>query len=419
MGYQLGPNKPLKHDVHFWLGESTTQDEAGTAAYKTVELDDRLGRAAVQHREVQNHESDLFLQYFPEYTIEILEGGIESGFNHVKPTEYQPRLLQIKGTNNNLRVTQVPKTCDSLNSGDCFILDLGMTVIQWNGSSCSLFEKVRAGQVVRAIRDERGGKPEALIFDENDNDPSMNQFWDGLGGKGRIKTAAEGGSDKDAAAQLQDLVKLFRLSDKSGSMKFTLEKSGDLSKRDLDTNDTFILDNGAEIFVWIGKKASANEKKLGMQYAQRYLSDYGRPAYLPISRVLEGSENELFNLNFGGGMLTRDIDFNAPESGGRAPCCPHHPTGSHSAAPASSGGSSLPAYAAGGAATGAVAGGAAAGASSGLPAYAAGGSRVSAVSSLTQRFGGKNAVKGQSHEARELEDAAKQVFSVFKNKFKF
>ncbi len=42
----------------------SNKDEYGTAAYKTVEIDTFLDDAAVQHREVQNNESELFKSYF-------------------------------------------------------------------------------------------------------------------------------------------------------------------------------------------------------------------------------------------------------------------------------------------------------------------------------------------------------------------
>ena len=64
-----------------------------------MELDDLLGGTPVQHREVEGFESDSFLALFPGNTIEILEGGVESGFNHVEPEEYEPRLLQLKVKN--------------------------------------------------------------------------------------------------------------------------------------------------------------------------------------------------------------------------------------------------------------------------------------------------------------------------------
>jgi len=37
--YKTPPSDELLYDVHFWIGQYSTQDEYGTAAYKTVELD--------------------------------------------------------------------------------------------------------------------------------------------------------------------------------------------------------------------------------------------------------------------------------------------------------------------------------------------------------------------------------------------
>ena len=43
----------VKYDLYYWLGESSTSDEKGVAAFKAVELDQQLGDVPVQYRECQ------------------------------------------------------------------------------------------------------------------------------------------------------------------------------------------------------------------------------------------------------------------------------------------------------------------------------------------------------------------------------
>ncbi|KAI9139552.1 hypothetical protein BKA69DRAFT_1040063 [Paraphysoderma sedebokerense] len=279
----------LAHDLHFWLGEKTTTDEAGTAAYKTVELDDYLHGLPVQHREVQGFESDLFLGYFPVFMVQ--DGGVDSGFKQVKPETYRPRLLHVKGTMKRLVVREVPMSYTSLNSGDVFIADLGLKIMQFNGKESGPWEKAKAAELCRALDDERRGIPTVEVFEEGGRD--LGAFWNAIGGPGPIKSAAEGGDDKLVSNEK----KLYRLSDASGQLEFKHEATSPptkITKAMFDTNDVFIFDCCCEVFVWYGKGATQNERAKGLAAAEEYLVQHNRPRTLPISKVMEGGENEVF-----------------------------------------------------------------------------------------------------------------------------
>jgi len=305
----------LLWDVHFWLGATTSQDEAGTAAYKTVELDDFLGGDPIQHREVSSRESPMFLSYYP-HGIRLLEGGIESGFNHVSPESWTPRLLHVKGKKN-IRVTQVPLKCSSLNSGDVFILDAGLVLYQYQGKKAGKNEKSQAAKLQRMIDDERKGKPDVLVFSQSDK-PSMDDslqkfagYFEDIGEEVKAGECAsleatetffanistsEGADDEDWEKDSNK--RLLQLSDASGELEFKEVAEGTVAKSCLDTNDVFIFDIGSEIYVWIGKGASSTEKKMGMAYASKYLTKFDRPNYLPVTQIYEGGENEIFDGSF-------------------------------------------------------------------------------------------------------------------------
>eukprot|EP00298_Acanthocystis_sp_HF-20_P005546 c15680_g1_i1.p1 GENE.c15680_g1_i1~~c15680_g1_i1.p1 ORF type:complete len:835 (-),score=375.35 c15680_g1_i1:37-2541(-) len=279
-------------DIHFWLGSETSQDEAGVAAYKTVELDELLGGAPVQHREVQGFESDKFLSYFKQ-GIQYLSGGVESGFTKVERDKYETRLLHCKGAKN-VRVTEVPVSVSSLNSGDVFVLDCGLTLYQWNGKDANRKEKAKGLDVTAGIKNnERGGRAKVVVFDQGSE---TDDFWSALGGKGAV---AEGDARSDNQAdEAASHRKLLRLSASNGSVATETVAEGTFKKAVLDTNHVFIVDAGNPIMVWVGKNASAAEKKESMILAQNFINQEKRPKHTKITKVIEGGETPLFREQF-------------------------------------------------------------------------------------------------------------------------
>uniref|UniRef100_A0A7N5JIF9 Gelsolin n=1 Tax=Ailuropoda melanoleuca TaxID=9646 RepID=A0A7N5JIF9_AILME len=286
----------LQYDLHFWIGDHCSQDESGSAAIFTVQLDDYLGGKAIQHRETQGHESSTFLGYFKS-GIKYKAGGVASGFRHVVPNEVTvQRLFQVKGRRA-VRATEVPVGWDSFNTGDCFILDLGSNIHQWCGSQANRFEKLKATQVAKGIRDnERSGRARVYVEDEGAERDEMLQV---LGPKPSLPAGTT--DDAQADASNRRMAKLYKVSNSAGSMAVSLvADENPFSQAALVSDDCFVLDHGTDgkIFVWKGRNANTEERKAALKTASEFITKMNYPRHTQIQVLPEGGETPLFKQFF-------------------------------------------------------------------------------------------------------------------------
>ncbi|MCO5582788.1 hypothetical protein L7F22_036687 [Adiantum nelumboides] len=299
-------NGAYHYDAHFWLGKATSQDEAGTAAIKTVELDAALGGRAVQYREVQGHETDKFLSYFKPCIIP-LEGGVASGFKKVEAEKFEPRLHVCKGRRV-VRVKEVPYSRSSLNHDDVFILDTEFKVFQFNGSTSNIQERAKALEVVQYIKDTyQDGKCDVAVIDDGKlvAEADTGEFWSLFGGFAPIGKRAA--SEDDAISEVS-AGKLYIVEE--GALNPINESP--LSRGMLESNKCYILDCGAEVFVWMGRITSLEERKAASASAEEFLSSQKRPKHTLITKVIQGFETLSFRSNFdswpvaGGATVSED-----------------------------------------------------------------------------------------------------------------
>ncbi|CAN0175582.1 unnamed protein product, partial [Ectocarpus sp. 4 AP-2014] len=177
--------------------------------------------------------------------VEYLPGGVDSGFNKMEKDVFRTRLLHVKGKRV-VRVSEVPCSTDSLNNGDVFILDAGLKLYLWSGPDANMYEKSKGVQSMQRIKDtDRAGRATMTFLDD---DPENAEFWDTLGG-------------------------------------YT------------ESGDVYILDVMAEVFVWVGRGSSVEEKKSGMPYAAKFIEENGRDVAMPVSRLAQGYETTNFKGN--------------------------------------------------------------------------------------------------------------------------
>lgn len=266
---QIFRNGQKRWNLHFWLGTESSQDEKGAAAVISCQLDDHLGGGPVQFREIQGNESADFHRYFKQ-GIRYKDGGIDGGFTEVTQNRRSiERLLHVKGRRR-VRCFEVKFTWDSMNSGDCFIIEVDNTIYRWKGSKANPFEVLRMSQLAASIRDnETGGR--ARIIDLQEGGYVPQNLKDIIG-----KPPAQFAPPTDDEVPIK--ADLYHVSSDDGPLTVNLIGSTPgLRKNMLLSGDCFILDAGHEgsLFVWKGKEASPDEKTGAMQNAEDFITEKG------------------------------------------------------------------------------------------------------------------------------------------------
>ncbi|XP_024618938.1 villin-1 [Neophocaena asiaeorientalis asiaeorientalis] len=295
--HKTGSN--LSYDIHYWIGQDSSQDEQGAAAIYTTQMDDFLKGRAVQHREVQGNESETFRGYFKQGIV-IRKGGVASGMKQVETNSYDiQRLLHVKGKRN-VVAREVEMSWKSFNCGDVFLLDLGKLIIQWNGPESNRMERLRGMTLAKEIRDqERGGRTYVGIVDGEDEKASpqlmeiMNHV---LGQRKELKAAMP---DAVVEPALKAALKLYHVSDSGGNVVVREVATWPLTQDLLSHEDCYILDQGGlKVYVWKGKNCNAQQKREAMSQALNFIKAKQYPPSTQVVVQNDGAESAVFQQLF-------------------------------------------------------------------------------------------------------------------------
>ncbi|XP_022257425.1 gelsolin, cytoplasmic-like, partial [Limulus polyphemus] len=227
----------LEWNIHFWLGKNTSQDEKGTAAIKAVALDNTLGGTPVQHREVQSHESQMFLSYFKK-----------------------------KG----VRMNVVSNSIGNLNG----LNPLHVSAL-WPYPN--------------------------VFSDEHSNSRDHEKFFEelGSGSPDDVKDAEEEAEDTDHERAVEREITLHKIWEEDGEVNIEKIAERPLKQENLESGNCFMLDGGVSgLFVWVGKEASPKERQESMTMAEKYLETRGYPSWTSVTRIIDGGEPPMFKQYF-------------------------------------------------------------------------------------------------------------------------
>ncbi|XP_007910122.1 protein flightless-1 homolog [Callorhinchus milii] len=245
--------------VYFWQGREASNMGWLTFTFSLQKKFESLfpGKLEVV-RMTQQQENLKFLSHFKRKFV------IHKGKRKALENSLQPSLYHIRTNGSALcsRCIQVHTEASLLNSEFCYILKVPFEstdnqgiVYSWVGRAADPDEAKLVEDIMNSMFVETYSKQ--VI---NEGEEPENFFWVGIGGE----------KPYDEDAEYMKYSRLFRCSNEKGYFSVS-EKCSDFCQDDLADDDIMLLDNGKEVYMWVGTQTSQVEIKLSLKACQVYI----------------------------------------------------------------------------------------------------------------------------------------------------
>ncbi|KAK2161162.1 hypothetical protein LSH36_120g02028 [Paralvinella palmiformis] len=248
--------------VYFWQGREASNMGWLTFTFSLQKKFEALfGDKLEVIRMHQQQENIKFLSHFKKKFI-IQQGSRKAVLAEDEAAPVEFFYLRSNGSPLFTRCIQVKPDASILNSQFCYILkvpfnkdDTQGVAYVWIGKRADPEE----GKLTEEIAEEMYGETHSIQILEEGQEPD-NFFWVGIGGRKKY----------DRHAEYMNYARLFRCSNERGYFTVS-EKCSDFCQDDLADDDVMILDNGEQVYLWIGKRTSDVEIKLAFKSVEVYI----------------------------------------------------------------------------------------------------------------------------------------------------
>ncbi|KAK9865537.1 hypothetical protein WJX84_002412 [Apatococcus fuscideae] len=298
-------------NIHVWEGNNTSKDEAAAAAALAAELETALGSKGIQHRQVQGHESQSFLQAF---NGRLYYTSASEGVNGA--VRQKPVLLAVQMQGRRaVRVIEVASQVDSLHSSGCFILNEHSRLYAWAGSKAS--KASRASMLETAIQMSSDRAQVVTLEEQDPSSPDAEAFYHQLGhsGNGTIAIKSSAKSAVNPAGSTITSPRLFKVTDGSAGPLAGDACPGSPSLDMLNGEAAAMLVAGGMAYFWMSAATSPASRKAAFSKAEQILKQLLLPSTSPIQLALQGNESESFLRHLGKGQASALGSGAAPSAG--------------------------------------------------------------------------------------------------------